>query len=93
MPVIYGTNKKGREVLVNHSHQGVFALRKGDWKLILSNKSGGFSDGKNPDGYGIETQGQLYNLLNDPEEKNNLYEKHPDKVRELQTELEIIKSN
>ncbi|MCY1723462.1 arylsulfatase [Prolixibacteraceae bacterium Z1-6] len=82
----------GREMLVNHSHRGVFALRKGDWKLILSNKSGGFSDSKYPEGFGIETPGQLYNLKNDPGEKENLYTKFPEKVEELTKDLEQIKN-
>ncbi|QDH81480.1 arylsulfatase [Echinicola soli] len=72
-----------REHLVHHSHQGVFAIRKGAWKLILSPKSGGFSDGIFPDGYGIATDGQLYNLDRDPGEQDNLYGKYPEKVSEL----------
>jgi len=92
LDVISGDDKKGRDILVNHSHQGVFALRKGDWKLILSDRSGGFSDGLNKNGYGIETSGQLYNLANDPGEKNNLYTQHPEIVGELTQELEKIKT-
>ncbi|UCS94664.1 arylsulfatase [Echinicola marina] len=80
-----------RDYLVHHSHQGVFAIRKGDWKLILSQKSGGFSDGLNRDGFGIETDGQLYNLKEDPAEQNNLYAKQPAKVKELSKMLERIK--
>uniref|UniRef100_UPI003216C433 sulfatase-like hydrolase/transferase n=1 Tax=uncultured Draconibacterium sp. TaxID=1573823 RepID=UPI003216C433 len=82
----------GREILVNHSGAGVFALRKGDWKLILSNKSGGFSDHKHPKGFGIDTPGQLYNLKNDPGEKENLYASYPEKVEELTKDLEKIKN-
>ncbi|MEN8116453.1 MAG: sulfatase-like hydrolase/transferase [Bacteroidota bacterium] len=93
LSIFTGKDNTGRETLVNHSGGGVFALRKGEWKLILSNKSGGFSDGKHPKGFGIETTGQLYNLKDDPEEKNNLYEQFPDKVKELNKELEKIKAN
>ncbi len=91
--VLRGNSDSGREILINHSNAGVFALRKGDWKLILSDRSGGFSDGKNPNGYGIKTAGQLYNLTDDPGEKNNLYAEYPDIVEELTNELEKIKSN
>ena len=91
--ILKGNENSGREILVNHSGGGVFALRKGDWKLILSDRSGGFSDHKNPDGYGIETLGQLYNLADDLGEKDNLYSKYPDMVKELTNELEKIKSN
>ena len=38
-----------------------------DWKLILT-------AGKKP---------QLYNIHNDPQERNNLYMQHPEKVQEL----------
>ncbi|WP_236980761.1 sulfatase family protein [Membranihabitans maritimus] len=79
-----------RESLVHHSHQGVFAIRKGHWKLILSDRSGGFSDGKNPTGYGIDTPGQLYNLSEDPGESKNLYDNFPEKVEELTELLETI---
>ncbi|WP_186758725.1 sulfatase family protein [Echinicola salinicaeni] len=88
---IIDNNPVARDFLVHHSHQGVFAIRKGEWKLILSQKSGGFSDGLNKDGYGIESPGQLYNLKEDPEEMNNLYEDHPDQVKELTELLNSIK--
>ncbi len=87
-----GKDNIGRDILVNHSGNGVFALRKGKWKLIMSDRSGGFSDGINKNGYGIKTPGQLYNLKNDPGEKNNLYNQLPDKVKELKTELEKVKN-
>jgi arylsulfatase A len=79
--------------LVHHSLSGDFGIRKGDWKLILSNKSGGFSDGINKNGYGITSQGQLYNLRRDVGEKVNLYESEPKKVEELSLLLEKIKSH
>lgn len=87
---VFRGNNKGREILVHHSGRGVFAIRKGNWKLILSNRSGGFSDSKNPNGYGIKTPGQLYNLQKDPGEQNNIYGENPEKVRELSAELKKI---
>jgi arylsulfatase A-like enzyme len=73
--------------LIHHSGAGVFAVRKGPWKLILSDISGGFSDNNNPDGYGITAKGQLYNLDQDLEEQNNLYKERADKVEELSSLL------
>ena len=77
--------------LINHSYRGVFAIRHGSWKLILSDTSGGFSDFNNPDGYGIQTEGQLFNLADDLQEQNNLYAERPDKVEELSSLLENAK--
>lgn len=76
--------------LIHHSGTGVFAIRKGSWKLILSDISGGFSDNLNPNGYGIVTEGQLYNLENDFGENENLYDTRPDKVAELKSLLADI---
>lgn len=92
LPILNGSEESGRDVLVHHSGAGVFSIRKGGWKLILSNMSGGFSDFKYKDGYGIDTPGQLYNLVDDPGEKNNLYERNLEKVAELKKELDLIKS-
>ena len=90
--VLNGKTDKSREYLINHSLKGVFAIRKGDWKLIMSKKSGGFSDFIYPKGYGIETQGQLYNLKDDPGETKNLWEQHPEIVKELKEKLKEIKN-
>jgi arylsulfatase A len=80
-------------VLVHHALRGDFGIRKGDWKLILTNKSGGFSDAINKDGYGIDTPGQLYNLRNDPGETVNLYKSHPGEVERLTTLLQEIQNH
>lgn len=76
--------------IVHHALRGEFAIRSGDWKLILTDRSGGFSDGVNKNGYGITTPGQLYNLREDPEEKVNLYASQPEKVNSLTTLLRQI---
>jgi arylsulfatase A-like enzyme len=80
-----------RSVFVMKSSGGAFAVRKGDWKLILAKGSGGFMDGydkslaeKNP------FEGQLYNLADDISETTNLYAQHPEKVAELKEELEAF---
>ena len=72
-----------REAVVHHSGGGMFAIRQGPWKLILGLGSGGFSrPGRikpKPGG----PAGQLYNLADDPSEKNNLYQGHPEIVQRL----------
>lgn len=82
-----------RKRLVNHSVDGSFAMRQGDWKLIFTNRSGGMSNGLFPEGFGITTPGQLYNLKDDLEEQQNLYEDFPDIVDELTLILDDIIKN
>ena len=58
----------------------MFSIRKGPWKLVVGNGSGGWSKG------GDDQPGQLYNLTDDLGETKNLYAKKPDVAKEL-TEL------
>lgn len=75
-----------REATVHHSVDGLFAIRRGDWKLLFSPGSGGWSyprPGKEEAGF---PPVQLYNLTDDPSEKTNLASVNPAIVNEL-TEL------
>jgi arylsulfatase A-like enzyme len=82
-----GYRKTIREATVHHSINGSFTIRKGEWKMLMSAGSGGWSSPKP----GKEEEGlppiQLYNLKNDPAEKVNLQNKFPDKVKELSSLL------
>ena len=83
-----------RKQAVHHSHQGLFAIRKGDWKLILGSGSGGFSQ---PRGEilepGEEGPMQLYLLSEDPGERRNLVDDFPERKRALLEELrELIRA-
>lgn len=93
LPLFFGEEVNGLEsrTLIHHSGSGVFAVRHGDWKLILSNRSGGFSDNLHKEGYGIDSPGQLYNLSDDLGERNNLYDARPDIVRRLISIFETIR--
>lgn len=73
-----------REATVHHSINGSFAIRKENLKLIFCPGSGGWSDPK-PNAKGIDDlpESQLYDLAEDPEEKENLYLEHPEKAEEL----------
>ncbi|WP_158971141.1 arylsulfatase [Paraglaciecola sp. L3A3] len=77
-----------RGAVIHHSFQGMFAIRKGDWKLIDGAGSGGFTRIK-PDGNSM----QLYNLKDDPAETTNLVNKYPVVVNQLMTELKQIRGN
>jgi len=90
LPVLKGAalKKPIREAVVHHSAAGMFAIRKGSWKLILGRGSGGFSRPRRIKPKPGEAEGQLYNLADDPSETKNLYLDNPETVKELTALLE-----
>jgi len=66
--------------VVHHSGSGVFAIRRGPWKLIPEQAS--------PDQPGLVRPGELYNLEEDISESRNLIGEHPALVGELSALLE-----
>ncbi|HPC98318.1 MAG TPA: arylsulfatase [Bacteroidales bacterium] len=79
-------NKIIREATVHQSVNGNLAVRKGDWKLLMTPGSGGWSyprPGKEEEGL---PPVQLFNMKEDPSEQKNLQAEHPEIVKEL-TEL------
>jgi arylsulfatase A len=91
LPVLTGTqgDKPVHEAIVHHSINGSFAIRQGPWKLLLCPGSGGWTA---PTPGSKQAQGlppvQLYNLAEDPAEKNNLQAQFPGKVKELRSLLQ-----
>ena len=81
-----------REAVVHHSIYGMFSIRKGKWKYTPQLGSGGFTKPKTIEPKPNEAPGTLYDMINDPEEKNNLYNAHPEIVAELEQLLETYKS-
>jgi arylsulfatase A-like enzyme len=90
LPVLRGEGvaESLHEVVINHSISGHFAVRKGRWKLLLCRGSGGWSAPRESEAAkkGLPHL-QLYDLESDPGESRNLYEKHPEMVRELIDDL------
>lgn len=79
-----------REATVHHSINGDFTIRKGDWKLLLSPSSGGWSfprPGQDDEAIKALPVIQLYNMKTDPAEKKNVYSEHPEVVKELKSLL------
>ena len=94
LPLIIEKNNIAiREYTVHHSISGDFAIRKGDWKLIMCPGSGGWSYPRPRD---IKRQNldlpqmQLYNLKDDIGEANNLIAVYPNKVAELKAALKKV---
>ena len=81
-----------RDSMIHHSVNGTFAIRSGNWKLILAPDSGGWSEprprpkvaktGKRPV--------QLYHLQKDPRESDDLATKHPEIVSQLLEQVERV---
>jgi arylsulfatase A-like enzyme len=81
-----------RPDIIHHSIDGVFSLRRGNWKLEEGLGSGGFSAPKIVEAAPGGPKGQLYDLAKDPGERNNLYQKRPDVVDSLATLLQRYKT-
>ncbi|MGL5561836.1 MAG: sulfatase-like hydrolase/transferase, partial [Tannerellaceae bacterium] len=79
-----------REATIHHSISGEFALRQGDWVYIDCKGSGGWSKREGADTQ--QPQVQLYNVVEDPQEMNNLCEQYPEKVAAMKALLEKYKS-
>ena len=80
-----------REATVHHSIRGQFAIRKGDWKLLCSPSSGGWSfpkPGVDKDVIANLPPIQLFNMKDDPIESKNVYREHPEIVKELKQLLQ-----
>ncbi len=85
-------NKSVRTAVVHHAGRGMFAIRRGDWKLILGLGTAGFTE---PWGHiepkPGEAAGQLYNMADDPSETTNLWLEKPEIVAELTQLLDQYK--
>jgi arylsulfatase A-like enzyme len=78
---------------VHHSGGGMFAFRKGDWKVILGRGSGGFTQPGTIKPKPGEPTGQLYNLAEDPAEATNLWSKRSSIRDALLAELKAIRGS
>jgi arylsulfatase A-like enzyme len=86
-----------REATIHHSAEGKFAIRQGNWKLLMHQESGGWNyrNGEiaiDPPLDDPEAPGQLYDLSNDPGERKNLYQERPEIVSKLTALLERYRS-
>ncbi|MFW6286569.1 MAG: sulfatase family protein [Candidatus Sumerlaeota bacterium] len=73
-----------RETLIHDSFfEVVYAVRYGDWKLIMDQHPGGLAARHKIVPIAWDKPGMLFNLAEDPVEEQNLYNDHPDIVNEL----------
>jgi arylsulfatase A-like enzyme len=94
LPVLLGTQPPEKPVrgpvVMRAGSSSAMMIRSGDWKLIDQLGSGGFSDPKTIRPGPGDPSGQLYNLRDDPAERTNLYQKHPDRVAGLARLMKAI---
>ena len=94
LPALRGKDAPARGPIVHHSADGYFAIRDGNWKLILCAHSGGWSKPKpgDPDNKNLP-QRQLYNLADDLAETKNVIADHPDIADRLAATLKTYVEN
>jgi len=76
-----------REATVHNTYKTKWGIRKVKW-LYINDKSGGHREipdsFKKLKGYkDFNTEGLLFDMDNDPEQRVNLYEKYPEKIEEM----------
>ena len=75
LPLLYGKSVTSpRDAVIHHSKDGTFAIRQGEWKLLLEPKRGRG---------GEDSTLQLYHLKDDITEQNDLVKQQPEKVETL----------
>lgn len=77
-----------RAPVIHHSAGGMFAIRRGPWKLVAGNGSGGR---EKPSGKPFERPYQLFNLEDDIGEQRNVIDQHPELAHQLEAELDQIR--
>ncbi len=92
-----GETGLGREYVIQQG-VGMFAIRKGDWKLILAGETPAWVDRRHNDyPNAISTPmpsadaHSLFNLADDPGESNDLADEYPEKVEKLLSLFHEIK--
>ena len=89
-PTLTGKDIKGRSWFIEQG-LSTLALVKENWKYIESSKGPAKNMLTNTE-LGNAPAGQLYDLKNDPGEKNNLADQYPGKLKEMADELIKIRS-
>jgi arylsulfatase A len=96
-PVIHGKNYTSpiRDAAVINTYADKWGIRKGDW-LYINSSTGGHREMpksfKKLTGYtDFNTEGILFNMKEDSEQRNNLYDQHPDRVNDLKILLEAYR--
>jgi len=91
LPLLVGKEKQySRPPIVHHSSSGMFAIREGDWKLILGNGSGGRQQ---PKGKPFVKPFILSNIREDQGETKNYAKTDPKTASRLEKAFQKIHQN
>jgi arylsulfatase A-like enzyme len=88
MGALLGTTRIGRTELIEQAAGQ--ALRVGQWKFIEASKRPKMNAQTNTE-LGNDAVPQLYDLSRDPGERQNLADAHPEKVKEMQARLDVLR--
>lgn len=86
-------NAEGREYVIEQNLQNNLAINDGEWKYIPAGKGAAYSKYTNTEFGNDPDHDQLYDMVNDPGEKNNLADSHPEEVARLSAELTKVRDN
>lgn len=87
LPLFNQKNGFQREETIHHDKAGAFAIRKGDWKLVVEPVKPTSESGKKTKSDNANFDYILFNLKNDIKEKTNVASQNPEKVKELKAVL------
>ncbi|MEO0509543.1 MAG: arylsulfatase [Verrucomicrobiota bacterium] len=91
-PTLFGQSQEDRVAMITSNAAGMHAIRHGDWKYIDAR----YPDGT-PENFIKTTKEQaekaLFNLKEDPSEKNNLIADYPEVIERMQQMLDTLRAN
>ena len=87
---VQGKQEIERPPVIHHSVNGTFSIRHGKWKLIFSDGSGGR---QKPVGKPFQEPYQLFDMIADPSETQNVLEQYPEVVKILTGYLDSIRAS
>ncbi len=96
LPCLTDGKPSPRKEILHNTTPGGGALRLGDWKLVLNGATAGGEDDESAQPKakkkkkGATNGVELFNLANDPYEKNNLAESQPAKAKELRARYDVL---
>ncbi len=91
LPALLGDSATGRESLVEHEQPQTLALRQGQWKFIPPHQGPKKFAATNT-ATGLAPEEQLYNVVEDPGETQNVAAQNPEIVKQMAARLEEIKA-